>query len=665
MMRPRLIAIVSVCVSIVIANTLFAATLTVGNGESAFVLTAGKTIEIPLSSASPIASNLTAIGDFQLGDVTITDGPGCHLSHNHCTLLITASPKSKDYRAVPVVVGESAATNIPVFALSVIQPGESTPHVTLSNINATLIKNERHILRNRILSNITANAAAQKSIAFASPKPVMTLTAGGLSAVIESHTAGSSSYYASASNGPIYQLINITNNGAGSVTLDIPTISGTDASSFNIDTTSSDYAGTPTLCSNAPTLTSSDSCVIIITSTKGDPASTPKTATLTISDGVSADTLTFSLTDTTYVYAAGGFNTLGNGNVSGGDLLAECTAGTCSNALQGTTGNNYADTNFSVGKWINALSVTATGNLMVGGVFGAIGGATSSASSGTAALLAQCLPGSTISGNACFNQMNNVSNNYAFNNAYIDAITPPISGTGFIYLGGDFTNIRTASTPGGRMLAKCSYSGAVANQACTNYLTAATTKYANNAIAAVDYLNSKVSTGGLFTQIAAYPTSVPSSGTTFASCTTSVCSQGMSSNPSNSILGMTDDGTQLYIGGAFTQAGGYTDSSGGYPLLSCTPATVTNCNNALAGSNDANGYIEGLTYSGGNLYVGGKFTTIGGATPVSGGNMLAVCTPSGSCTNFVTDTNPYATGTDWGGQISAIAVGNQTTITAN
>ncbi len=48
------------------------------------------------------------------------------------------------------------------------------------------------------------------------------------------------------------------------------------------------------------------------------------------------------------------------------------------------------------------------------------------------------------------------------------------------------------------------------------------------------------------------------------------------------------------------------------------------------------------------IYMLAYFTTIGGATPVSSGNMLAVCAPGGTCSNFVTDTNPYATGSDWG-----------------
>lgn len=73
------------------------------------------------------------------------------------------------------------------------------------------------------------------------------------------------------------------------------------------------------------------------------------------------------------------------------------------------------------------------------------------------------------------------------------------------------------------------------------------------------------------------------------------------------------------MGGSFKTIGGYEDTSGGYPLVICTLGAPTPCDNALSGSNDANGYIEGLAYSGGNLYVGGNFTTIGGATRVSGG----------------------------------------------
>ena len=140
---------------------------------------------------------------------------------------------------------------------------------------------------------------------------------------------------------------------------------------------------------------------------------------------------------------------------------------------------------------------------------------------------------------------------------------------------------------------------------------------------------------------------------------------GPNNNPYGSILGMTDDGINLYMGGTFKQIGSYTDSNGGYPLVSCTPATTTDCVNALSSGHDANGYIEGLTYSGGNLYVGGKFTAIGGTTVVDG-NMLAVCsTTDGTCSNFITENHPYASGDDWGGEIAAVAIGNQTSISAN
>ncbi len=64
------------------------------------------------------------------------------------------------------------------------------------------------------------------------------------------------------------------------------------------------------------------------------------------------------------------------------------------------------------------------------------------------------------------------------------------------------------------MLAKCQYTGAASNQTCNAYIGAitSTTKYANNAISALDTLGStssipKVNTGGLFTQIASYPSS--------------------------------------------------------------------------------------------------------------------------------------------------------------
>lgn len=680
-MPSKIIAMLTICAMALATKIIFAATLELGSPS--VILTAGQTVEIPLSSTEAIASDLTANGAFQSGDVSFTAGPGCHLSSNGCTLMITASPNSKNYMAEPVIVSESAASNKPIFMLSIINPNGYIPHTEVAKINwpTPIFSNKKKTV---LANNVQHNHLP------------ITLTAGDLSAVIEPHGTGTSDY-SSSSNGPVYQLINITNNGAGSIRLDTPAISGTDASSFSIDTTSSDYAGSPTFCNHAPTLANGDSCKIIITSTRDDPRSAAKTATLTISDGISADTLTFTLKDTTYVYAAGGFDTLGAASVTGGDLLAECTAGTCFNALQDATGNNCtpgqqntgdncATTNYSVGQWINALALTPTGNLMVGGVFGAIGGAVSGASSGSpsngkAALLAQCTPG-PVAGNACINQINqngSLNNAYAFNNAYIDAITPPfaISSSNYMAVGGDFNQIRAfAAASSGRLLAKCQYSGTTANSTCNTYIGSGliTSKYANNTIAALDTLGSTsgtpvVNTGGLFTQIAG--STAVSTGTTFGSCTSGSfgsCTKDMgSNNPDSSILGMTDDGSYLYMGGAFTRAGNYTDSSGGYPLVRCSLGSTTACTNALTDSNDANGYIEGLSYSGGNFYVGGRFTTIGDATEVNSGNMLAVCHPGNTpeCSNFVSDTNPYASGTDWGGMIAAIAVGNQTTVTPN
>lgn len=660
------------CVAVMAGGSLFAATLQIGS--SSIVLTAGQTIEIPLYSTQPISGDLTARGAFRPGDVTFIASPTCRLSAHGCTLVVKVASTSKKYTAVPVVVSESAATNTPIFALSVIHPGDPKPvRTTLPQVDPIPIT-----LYNQRGSEITIPVANTSGDTLDHIQTPLQRSGNALFyGVAEPHPAftqgnkinydlASGNDFTPSTNGPAYQIVKLTNNGVAQ-SLSVA-ITGSGAASFSLNNKASDY-GVNLNCAAMKRIGARESCLVIVKGKIGDPNKAPETATLTIR-GADNNVARFTLTDTTYVYAAGGFNTLGNASVSGGSLLAQCTAGTCSNALQGTSGNNYASTNFSVGQWINALAVTSAGNLIVGGVFGAIGGATSGATSGTAALLAQCTPGSGVVGNACFNQIDTglTTNPYVFNYAYIDAITPPQS-TSFMYLGGDFTNIRTFSvTSPNKMLAKCGYSGTSPNSVCNSYLGTGvvSTRYANNAISAVDYLNSSVSVGGLFTQINSYPSSAPSSGTTFASCTSSACSQGMgSNNPNGSILGMTDDGTNLYMGGTFTQIGGYVDSSGGYPLVICAPATTTTCSNALVSTDDANGYIGGLTYSGSHLYVGGNFTTIGGATPVISGNMLAVCTPAGTCSNFVTDPHPYATGPDWGGGIFAIAVGNQTSLIAN
>lgn len=740
--NQRIIATISSCVALMASSGLFAAILQVGT--PVVVLKAGQAVEIPLYSTRPISGDLTARGAFQRGDITFTASPACHLSAHNCTLLVTAAPTSKRYTAVPVVVSESGVTNTPVFALSVILPGEPEPFQaklpeidpaslilsnqvgsevafdvtntsghTLTKLNAwqlpagvhssicrrvspgatctlklianvTLqagyfvisIKSEHGLLLHRILSVV----APTKSVTSTQLPSVVDYTQAPLQrsgnavfyGVAEPHAGLAiakirGTDFKPTTNGPAYQIVKLTNNGVPQP-LSIA-ITGSGSSSFSLNYQSSDY-GSNQNCATISHINSRESCLVIVKGKIEDPSQPPKTATLTI-QGASNNVATFTLTSTTYVYVAGGFHTLGNASVNfDSDLLAQCTAGTCSNALQGTTGNNYTSSTFSVGAWINALAITPAGNLMVGGVFGTIGGATSGANSGTAALLAQCTPGAVV-GNACINQISGSTALYAFNNAYIDSITSPNSGTNAMYLGGDFANIKSASVLSGqKMLAKCTYNGTSPASNFTNYFSIGSSRYANAAISAVDDLGTSGATpllnvGGLLTQINNYPSSSPASGTTFARCTTTACSQGMDTgNPKGSILGMTHDATNLYMGGTFTHIGGYSDSSGGYPLVSCTPGTPTTCTNALSGSS-ANGYIEGLTYSGGNIYVGGNFTTIAGATPVSSGNMLAVCTPSGSCSNFVTDNNPYAIGRDWGGGIFAIAVGSQTSIAAN
>ncbi|MFA6302031.1 MAG: hypothetical protein WC627_02720 [Legionella sp.] len=121
----KTIAIINACVAVMAGGSLFAATLQIGN--PAVVLMAGQTLEIPLYSTQPISGDLTARGAFRPGDVTFIPSPTCRLSAHDCTLVVKAAATSKKYTAVPVVVSESAATNTPIFALSVIHPGDPKP----------------------------------------------------------------------------------------------------------------------------------------------------------------------------------------------------------------------------------------------------------------------------------------------------------------------------------------------------------------------------------------------------------------------------------------------------------------------------------------------------------------------------------------------------------
>ena len=185
-----------------------------------------------------VSGDLTASGSFRPGDVSFIPSPRCHLSAHGCTLLITAAPRSQDYTAEPVVVSESGASNKPVFFLSVIRQGESAPVKTkLPEIISTPL----------MLSDEIGTQPINTTLP--SPKPAMIFTAGQLSASIIPHTI-SNSFYTANSNGPVYQMIQVTNIG-GTVTLNTPVISGTDTSSFSIDTSSADYAGSPIFCNDA------------------------------------------------------------------------------------------------------------------------------------------------------------------------------------------------------------------------------------------------------------------------------------------------------------------------------------------------------------------------------------------------------------------------------
>lgn len=346
MKQPKITTVVAACLATMVSSISLASTLQLGS--SSIVLVAGQTTEIPLSSDLPISGSLTATGAFEPGDVTFTAGPECHMSPNDCTLLIKASPNSKDYTAVPVRVSDTSANNTPVFALSIVHPGEmmpasielprnyTLPPIAVSQSHSTII-NTSVPLHPRTLNS--------------APAPLQRSGNALFYGVVQSHPAlalgnGTSNGYTESTNGPLYQIVAVTNN---DVTQPLSvTISGSAADSFSIDNQVSDY-GANKNCATTSSLASGDSCLVIVKGKVGDPRQLPQTATLTV-QGSNNNVSSFNLTDTTYVYVAGGFDTLGNASVSGGDLLAQCTAGTCSNALQGTNGNNYSSTNFSVGQ---------------------------------------------------------------------------------------------------------------------------------------------------------------------------------------------------------------------------------------------------------------------------------------------------------------------------
>ena len=402
--KLRIMVTILGCAIGLASSNVLAAVLQVG--APAVVLTPGQTIEIPLHNAEPITGDLTANGPFRPGDVTITPSPGCHLSAHHCGLLVSIARTSKRYHAVPVVVSESGATNTPVFALSVIYPGESeffhtkpadidsTPIMLSSQIGQEAVfemtnaseqaltqlmakklpagikssfcskvasgatcplklrvhgsplpgnfvfamKSDQGLLQYKILSIVSPmeTTASRPSPEVINDKPAPVLRSGNklFYGVAEPHpplTLGKikNSDFTPKTNGPSYQIVKLTNQGL-TQPLSIA-ISGSGARSFRLDYQAADD-GAHKNCALMSHIHAKESCLVIIKGEIGDPRKAPEKATLTI-QGAEGNVARFSLITTTYVYVAGGFNALGNASVSSGNLLAQCTAGTCSNAL--------------------------------------------------------------------------------------------------------------------------------------------------------------------------------------------------------------------------------------------------------------------------------------------------------------------------------------------
>jgi hypothetical protein len=105
-------------------------------------------------------------------------------------------------------------------------------------------------------------------------------------------------------------------------------------------------------------------------------------------------------------------------------------------------------------------------------------------------------------------------------------------------------------------------------------------------------------------------------------------------NVNGSIFSLALSDSTLYIGGVFTTVGGVTRNNLA-AVDSVTGALVTDFNpNIISPDPNSNSYIYSLVLSGSTLYIGGRFTTVGGVTR---NNLAAVDAITGS---LITDFNP-------------------------
>lgn len=363
----------------------------------------------------------------------------------------------------------------------------------------------------------------------------------------------------------------------------------------------------------------------------------------TFANGVSSPVVSALLLSGSTLYVGGSFDTIG-ANVLARHNLA---------ALNTATGNASSTWNPSVGDGssqaagtVDALALSGTA-LYLGGSFPTVGGLSHP---GLAAVAADPTgSGSPLGG---WNASGAISNLGA--QAPLSPAVSALAVAGStLYVGGNFTTIGANSAARSDLAALSADADVGGTGAATSW-----NPNANNPVLALATSGSTVYAGGQMTSVggvtrhnlAAINTSTqqvlpfdPDAETT---------SSGAYAGAAPAVRALAVSGTTLYAGGQFDQVGANQQARTALAALDTTTSNATSFNAAVTGSVQNPPVVDSLLASGGALYVGGSFVTIGAnAQPRSALAALDPATANASAT-----WDPAASAPSGGGSAQPAAV---------
>ncbi len=246
------------------------------------------------------------------------------------------------------------------------------------------------------------------------------------------------------------------------------------------------------------------------------------------------------------------------------------------NGINKTTAYTWGSLGTGTNATVYALAVDASGNVYVGGVFTTYG------SNVTANHIAKW-NSSTGWSALTYNSINGVSNG----NVYAIAVS------GFdVYVGGDFTTLGNGTAANN--IAKWNSSTG------WSALTDGTINGVNNAVFALAISGTNVYVGGLFTYLSNNLT-VANRIAKWNGTAWSALIDGSSNNGvNNDVNAIAVSGTDIYVGGLFTSAGGVASRIAKWSGTAWS---------ALGQGIDA-GTVKAIAVSGSDIYIGGSFTKV-------------------------------------------------------